>query len=361
MNKSNIRKLLAVSLVSSILLIGTWQLLKDDSSIKALPPTPPLIKQTTQTQSNTLEPNSTPNRSALVSQPLQYESTLGPLPPSLDGTLMNMELHVDEAGNLRITSSIKTIFDYFLSTIGEESGEKIISRIQEYIDYYLDDNAKQQALAILDHYIEMKMALFNLEESLADTAPAVESINHFDKLKEQLQSREGVRQSHLSPEVYEAFYAEEAEYDELTLQRLEISSNTSITEDEKLALLADHEANLPEEIRKQREKTVIHLSLKESTSQLVQSGASNDDIYQYRAETVGVEAANRLTELDQTRSVWNERVKDYRRQRDQVLSVDGLSDAEKNTQVTQIRGNLFDPKEQIRIGVLDRREGLDDF
>ena len=48
---------------------------------------------------------------------LPYKSLYGPLPGTLEGTVMQQALVVDEDGNLRISSDLKRVFDFFLSTI----------------------------------------------------------------------------------------------------------------------------------------------------------------------------------------------------------------------------------------------------
>ena len=70
---------------------------------------------------------------------------------------------------------------------------------------------------------------------------------------------------------------------------------------------------------------------------------------------LGEEAAERFDALDQERADWNKRINDYLEKREAILSNDGLSQQAKQDQINRIRQNDFDTREQIRIGVYERK------
>src|SRR5690606_35982898 len=76
------------------------------------------------------------------------------MPASLRGTEVDGVFQVDQAGNLLITEDLRRIFDYFLSSIGEESVQQSIARLRAYIGSQLEEPAASQALAILNQYLQ---------------------------------------------------------------------------------------------------------------------------------------------------------------------------------------------------------------
>ena len=293
---------------------------------------------------------------------LPYKSKYGPLPGTLEGTIMRQALAVDEDGNLRISSDIKRVFDFFLSAIEEEDLDIILNRIQEYLDYSLDEPALSQAKEIMTQYISLKKALFDFEVERAESLKAImeqsgdnNGERYLSLLKEQLEAQRDLRSLHLSPETHEAFYADEEAYDSYSLARMEVNANTSLSDEEKQARFAQIDAQAPVEIVEARKEAQVTDILKAKTQALKESGASQQDIKALRTEMLGSEAAERFEILDQERATWNQRIESYLQARQAILNNDGLSDGDKEQQVNMLRQNGFDSREQIRLTVYERR------
>lgn len=293
---------------------------------------------------------------------LMYQSKFGPLPDSLDGTVMGQALVVDESGHLRISSDIKRVFDFFLSTIEEESLETILARIDEYLQYYLNEPALGEAKQILSQYIDLKKALYNFEvERSASLQDIIEggllSENkalYLSLLEQQLEARNALRAQYLSLDVQEVFYAEEQEYDRYTLARMRVVSDDTLTDDEKAQQLADIDSEAPEQLVKARQKNKVTDILKARTAQLREQGADEAEIRQLRTEMLGSEAANRFEALDKERAQWQQRIDSYLKKRQEILASEGLSVQERERQVNLLRSSLFDSREQIRVSTLER-------
>ena len=293
---------------------------------------------------------------------LPYKSKYGPLPGTLEGTIMQQALAVDEDGNLRISSDIKRVFDFFLSTIEEEDLDIILSRIQEYLDYSLDEPALSQAKEIMTQYISLKKALFDFEVERAESLKAImeqggdtKGASYLSLLKEQLDAQRDLRSLHLSPETHDAFYADEEAYDSYSLARMEVNANKSLTDEEKQARFAEIDAQAPVEIVEARKEAQVTDILKAKTQVLKESGANQQEIKALRTEMLGPEAAERFEVLDQERANWNQRIERYLKARQAILSNDGLSEGDKSQQINTLRQNDFDSREQIRLGVYERR------
>lgn len=293
---------------------------------------------------------------------LPYKSAFGPLPGTLEGTIMQQSLVVDEMGNLRISSDLKRIFDFFLATIEEEELSVILNRIQEYLDYTLDEPALSQALDVMNQYIAFKKALFDFEIERTDSIKQImeqggdaKGLQYLSLLKEQLQAQKDLRTLHLSPEVHTEFYADEEDYDSYSLDRMEVSADKSLTEEERQARYAEIDANAPEGIVASRKEAQITDILKTKTEALKSQGASQQEIKALRTEMLGVEAAERFDSLDQQRAEWNTRIETYLSQRRSILDNEGLSVDDKQDQIQQLKQNNFDSREQIRLGVYERQ------
>lgn len=293
---------------------------------------------------------------------LPYKSKYGPLPGTLEGTVMQQALAVDENGNLRISSDIKRVFDFFLSTIEEEDLDIILSRIQEYLEYSLDEPALNQAKEIMTQYIALKKALFDFEMERAESLKAIMELGGDNKgesylslLKEQLDAQRDLRSLHLSPETHDAFYADEEAYDSYSLARMEVNASKSLTNEERQARFAEIDAQAPADIVEARKEAQVTDILKAKTQALKESGASQQEIKALRIEMLGPEAADRFEVLDQERANWSQRIEYYLQARQAILNNDGLSDGDKKQQINTLRQNDFDSREQIRLGVYERR------
>lgn len=294
---------------------------------------------------------------------LGYDSQLGPLPDSLEGTIMENALVVDEAGNLRISSDIRRVFDYFLSTANEESLDIVFARINEYLEHHLEDPALNQAKDILAGYIDLKKALYEFEveraelmkQNLAEAQSSGSNENKLLLLEEQLLARNELRAKHLSLEVYEAFYADEEVFDQYTLDRMKVTSNQTLSESEKQALLLQLDSEAPEELVQARQETQISDTLKDRTAQLREQGADATEIRALRTEMFGEEAAVRFDELDKQRAEWKRRLNQYMTKRSQILSSEGISMEDRQSQVDDLRASEFDGRESIRVKVFERQ------
>tara|TARA_R110002072_G_scaffold90500_10_gene202540 strand:+ start:17382 stop:18479 length:1098 start_codon:yes stop_codon:yes gene_type:complete len=293
---------------------------------------------------------------------LPYKSMYGPLPGTLEGTIMQQALVVDEEGNLRISSDLKRVFDFFLSTIEEEDLSVILNRIREYLDFSLDEPALSQAKEIMEQYVALKKALFDFEversESLKrimDQSGDMKGETYLSLLKEQLDAQRDLRSLHLSPDTHEAFYSDEEVYDSYSLSRMEVKADKRLSEEEKQARFAEIDAQAPQEIVESRRESQVTDILKAKTQALKSTGASQQAIKALRTEMLGPEAAERFDVLDQERASWNNKIERYLQQRQAILNNDGLGEETKLRQVDALRQRDFDPREQIRLGVYERR------
>jgi lipase chaperone LimK len=274
------------------------------------------------------------------------------LPKSLQGTEVDGSFEVDANGHLKITNGIRHIFDYFLSTVGEEPVETIVARIKAYIHHQLKEPAASEAEHILDGYIAYKKALSGMPQP----APAAQAGGGIDiaAAEQQMEQVQALRSQYLSPEVIQAFFGDEDTYNNYTLARLRIFQNKSLSDSQRAQQLAALQAQLPQSLQDAMKTASMVQDLQQLTDDWKKRGGTPDELHQIRENLVGPEATTRLEQLDKDNSAWDARMNSWFSQRDAILGNPGLSDQDKQAQLDSLRSSLFSATEQVRVAALER-------
>jgi len=283
-----------------------------------------------------------------------YQSKFGKLPQSLRDTSIPFNLTIDAKGNLLPDLNLRILFDYFLTTVGEESNERVIERLKELLVNNLPSSASTEALEILQSYIDLTKAIIELQQGIAHQTEAPHGLagNYAEmhRLQQQL------RKEFLSDSIYEAFYADEDKRAEYSLQTIKIRQRTDINEQEKQRLMDELLDNLPAEARERKINERDRDLLAQRVEAAQRNGATGGEIFQMRSDVIGAEAAERFAKADAQAALWDNRVKDYRAQRQEILDLSYLSVEAKQAQITELQKQAFDEREQLRINVIDRME-----
>jgi len=269
-----------------------------------------------------------------------------PLPPSFSGTQVDGVFHVDGVGNLLISEDIRRIFDYFLSSIGEESLADSVERLQAYIAGQLEQPAEGQALALLEQYLNYKRELVQLERDL----PQLPSLN---ALRQREAAVQALRARLFSTEAHRAFFAREEGYNQFSLQRLAIQQDASLDATAKAVAIDQLRANLPEELQ-DSVLPQLQTELRNQTAQLQAQGASAAQIRQLRQQLVGAEATSRLEALDQQRQQWKQRLAAYREAKSRIEANQGLSASDKAAAIAELAEQGFDERERLRLDAAEQ-------
>jgi len=296
---------------------------------------------------------------------LGYNSKYGNLPASLIGTELDVRLQTDEYGQLIISDSIRLVFDYFLSTITEENFDLIDLRVKEYLAHQLQEPALSKANNIWQQYISLKKSFIEFEQEMAEhytarsdqlasSSKEHKAQTYLELLRLQLDHRNQLRAEHLDPEVNDAFFSDEAAYDEYTFSRLTINADTTLTPEDKAIQIQQLQHTLPEDVRQELETAQLADTIKHNTDRILASGGTEQDVESMRRDMFGEEAVERFKALDQQRAEWKARVDDYLTQKDQIMSTEGVTQKELHFQVEELRTSLFDSREQIRIRGMEK-------
>ncbi len=270
-------------------------------------------------------------------------------PNSLKLTNIDGQLEVDSDGNLIVSEQVKKVFDYFLMTLGEESLDEILIRINAHLTSKLAEPALSQAKKVLAQYLDYKNNMVVLSESYNDQAEFLGG--EFETLQAQLDMQSRLRRESMDPEVVQAFFEFDEVYDQWSLDRLKIGADDSLSINERKQLLAQMEKQLPEEILKLQESKYQPQELREL--QRAQSFASEEEKYTFYQQQLGDEAAQRLQQLDSNRQQWQARLDDYFERKNELLSVEGLDQMDMDVAVTNLKESLFSANEQRRLLALE--------
>lgn len=264
-----------------------------------------------------------------------------PLPASLAGTQVDGRFHVDDAGNLLISEDIRRIFDYFLSTLGEESLASSVQRLRAFIGEQLDAPAESQALALLDQYLDYKRQLVQLERDLpllADLAA----------LRQRQAAVQALRARIFSVEAHHAFFASEEAYNTFTLERLAIQRNPDLDPSAKAAAIDQLRSSLPDELQAMV-ASQLQADLRAQVGALQAAGGNAEQVRQLRQQLVGAEATTRLEALDQQRLHWQQRLQAYLKDKARIEASEGLSDSDKVAAIGRLQEEGFNPQERLRL------------
>nr|WP_262372043.1 lipase secretion chaperone [Pseudomonas peli] len=263
------------------------------------------------------------------------------LPASFGGTTVDGVFRLDANGNLLISEDIRRIFDYFLAATGEEPLRTSVERLRAYIAAELPANAREQALVLLNQYLDYKRELVLLERDLPQMA-------NLDALRQREAAVQALRARIFDSETQQAFFAREEAYNQFTLQRLAILQNSQLDDTGKAAAVDQLRNNLPAEMQ----DTVLpqlQNELRQQTARLQAAGAKPEQIRQLRQQLVGAEATQRLEVLDQQRQTWKKRIAQYSTEKAAIENNPGMSASDKRAAIAQLAAENFDEREQLRL------------
>jgi lipase chaperone LimK len=260
---------------------------------------------------------------------------------SLEGTFPDGKLNT-QGDALVVDAGLVRMFDYYLSAIGEQPLDAIRAEIEREIDRRLQGRAAEEAKQFLGRYLDYKGALVDAEKDAQNAGNSIAAI------RARMAALHEVRARFFSEQESQAIFGLSDADDEDAVARLAISQDATLDEAQKREKLAALDAALPETLRKAREEPVKVLKLEETVAKKRAEGASDDDIYRYRAAAFSPEAAARFADLDREEAAWKARIASYLSQRNQVAAA-AVSEADKQAQIDQLRRSLFTPNEQKRL------------
>lgn len=286
------------------------------------------------------------NKVIAEGQPARTFTTgLEDLPRSLEGTDVDGEIIIDENKQLVVTNGLRRLFDYFLTTQGEEDLATIIARIEAYVTHRVPEPARTQVITLFHQYLAYLQATSTITEAGGKPASQID----IDAVIEQKRQLAELRKQYFNDETIEAFWGNEDRYDAYSIELLKINKNNALSAEEKAEARDKLVNKLPDGTMKtQIQEQKKFRTLIDETRRLKATGASPAQIRQLREELYGMEAADRLEVLDEKRAAWQKRVQSYLDQRSVILASDQTEQA-KQVQITELRYRMFTEQEQKRL------------
>lgn len=270
--------------------------------------------------------------------------------PSLSGIQHATNILTDSNGNLRVDESIKELFEFYLSSIGEESLDQIIQRIQSELTNQLESPALEQALSLLKRYVDYKIELASIEQETPNALS--QSNSDIENIKYQKSQLNALRSSYFDQTEYQQFFEQEELYDNYMLSHLEITRDHTLDEATKRQNIEALEQTLPEELRLVRQKVSLHGNLYEQAKKMKSEGSSDEEIFQIREQSLGTDAAKALAKLDNDRALWQQRLTHFTQLRDDIME-SGLSQQDQLLAINDLIDTNFTGTERLRVRALN--------
>jgi lipase chaperone LimK len=262
-----------------------------------------------------------------------------------DGDLQALQTSGGAAGGSSLAyGELRRLFDYYLSTVGEQSVEAITAHINGELQRRLPPPQAQKAQRLLGLYIAFKRELLDLETKPELAGNAVAAI------RRRMLAVQDLRGRYFSADEVEGMFGFEDAYDLDAVARLEISQDPTFSAQHKQQRLAALDAAMPETLRKERDASNVVVRIEQQAQALRAQGASEDDIYRMRARELDPQAAARLADVDREEAAWKGRIARYLDERARVLKAQAnASESERQASVAQLRQSLFSEAERPRL------------
>ncbi|RFA29251.1 hypothetical protein CAI21_10855 [Alkalilimnicola ehrlichii] len=259
----------------------------------------------------------------------------------IDGTI-----NLDHDGRLVVDHDLRDLIGFFLSRANSEQDLPAVrtALLNHLESLDLPAETIAEIMATADLYIDYRVAAeqlqFGEDFSIDGIANRIETLHH-------------LRREVLGQHIAEGFFAEEEAYDRFSLEFRRLMQDTSLTPEQRRqqsAALEEH--MLPAAALKPQRRVEAIRKTQEEAQALLEQGASDADIYQLRAQRLGPEAAERLTKLDRERLEWQQRLGEYHRERDAIMSNEGLSEQDRQDAVERLTNEQFSEPERRRLRAL---------
>lgn len=293
----------------------------------------------------------------LDSQPVQVIPLL--LPSSLLGSTLPLTLDVNESGELIINQKIQHLFDFYLSAMGEESLDIIVTRIKHSLTSQLVDPALTQGVEILTGYLQYLNEVSAIKQQFEQNIDPNNTGEY--ALENVVQAREMVldaRASYLDSDVIDAFFGQADEYEDYMLSLAMINKNNELDTAEKQLAKEELDAAAPEWLLTQQRNANQLNTYRDQYKTLQEQGASQTELQDFTQQSFSPEVADRLATLNEKRQQWQVKLDEYREQLAVIISATHNNDndsasEQQQREITQLREVYFTPQEIKRISALD--------
>ncbi len=271
------------------------------------------------------------------------------LPTSLLGSPLPQSLDIHADGTLVINKKILYLFDFYLSAMGEESIEVIVSRIKHNLTQQLYTPALEQCLNILAGYLEYRNEITVLKRQFNQESDQGYSL---EKVSSARNLTIAARSKFLSNEVIEAFFEQADQYEDYMLKLVSIAENPQLSVQQKQTEKELLNSNSPQWLLDQQKKANQLNDYRRQYQKLQAQGANTYELTLLAEQEFSVEAADRLAELAKKREQWDQRLNQYRVELNTIVAM-ALESDQQRQEITRLRALYFTAQEIKRVNALD--------
>ncbi|WP_269533464.1 lipase secretion chaperone [Chitinimonas sp. BJYL2] len=247
----------------------------------------------------------------------------------------------------RADERLKELFDYYLSTEGEQTLDAITRQIDAELAKRFPSAISQDRQRLFRQFLAYRRALqpLDADPNLQGSTPA--------QARRRLDAARALRSQYFSPAEIDALFGWEDRYDDDALARQQIAADASLNEQQKQARLAELDKQLDPAMLTARQQPVQHLLLADHATQARAQGQSEADIQRWRATQVGEAAADRLAALDREEAAWQQRIQQYLGERRALLGRTDLDAPARQQALQTLRDSRFTSQEQLRLAAYE--------
>lgn len=238
-----------------------------------------------------------------------------PFASSLAGTQIDGSLKADSSGNLFVNLETRDFFDYFLNTVGEVPPEQALAEIERMARESLPTPAADQALALLDQYLNYRERALALGSQNLDPSRQHDPQYQLQTLKGALADLKQLRRNAFDAHTHDAFFGLEEAYGEYTLASMEIQQRTDLSAEAKTTLQEWHRQQLPEVIRRTESRMMADGERQRQRQEAIASANSPEEAgEQLQALGVEPEQAAEVVAYLEDREQFDQRFQQYRQE-----------------------------------------------
>ncbi|QCZ93734.1 lipase secretion chaperone [Salinimonas iocasae] len=192
---------------------------------------------------------------------------------------------------------------------------------------------------LFNRYINYKVQLKALDAPVSST--------DIRAMTYRLQSKQDLQHTLFTQQEYRHFFSQDAAYDNAALERLQIAADQVLSGKQKSDFIEEQLNSLPDSQKKSFQPSINVNRL----SELQRTYDSPEVCYQAVSAEFGHDVARRLNKSADDQSQWQEKVKSFRRWRNNLMRSDALSEDQVEAQVSQKKASMFTKTEQRRLQV----------
>ena len=241
----------------------------------------------------------------------------------------------------KLDYSTKDSFDrfIFMRTTEEPHGVKLA--YSTHASAVFTPGTQAVATDLFVRYVDYKVALSSIEVEVDLASHSLQDVSY------KLDEREGIRRTYFNDTEYHYLFSQEAQVDEAALARLQLAQESTLTREERKALIVESL-----ETGNQAERDVFQPTLNmHRINEIKRSYKNVNDRYNAVAAEFGSEIADRFAKTWEKQAHWESKIADYEKYRDK-LSKQAIAASELESALREYQSVHFTDNEIKRLKVI---------